>query len=348
VRGGAERLEGLLMQLPVGVVLVDRRYDVQSINTAARRLLGIHASAIGDDFVHLAQSVPSATLREAIEAALRPPTAGQPPPVAEHVLPVEPPVGEVRFLQISAHAYRHEENGEGLAVVLIADVTTLEADRRRLADERSAVDGEVKRQEQQLARLTEANTQLLDANQELAAVNATLRSANEELLLSHEEAQAATEEVETLNEELQATNEEQETLNEELQATVEELNTTNDDLQARSAELQELTIAMEIEREQLRAVLSSMSDAVLVLDNAGAAMLTNQAYEQAFGRPARGARPLEALGALAERAAGGEPFTAHFKHSGGDGREREYEARGRAIRGADGRQGSVITFRETG
>ena len=276
------------------------------------------------------------------------------------VLPVEPPVGEVRFLQISVHPYRHEQNGEPLAVVLISDVTALEQARRRLADERTAVDAEIARQGQQVARLTEANRQLLEANDELAGINTMLRSANEELLLSHEEAQAATEEVETLNEELQATNEEQETHNEELQATVEELNTTNDDLQARSVELQELTAALEAEREQLRAVLSSMSDAVLVLDTNGTPILTNEAYDAAFGPLGRTARPLEtlgqapsaggalasAVGPLAKRAATGVPFTAHLRHAGLDGTEREYEARGRAIWGAAGRQGTVITFRE--
>src|SRR5687767_8161358 len=119
---------------------------------------------------------------------------------------------------------------------------------RRLADERAVVDAVGGRQEQQIARLSHANRQLLEANDE----------------------------VETLNEELQATNEEQETLNEELQATVEELNTTNDDLQARSVELQELTAELEAEREQLRSVLSSMSDAVLVLDKNGTPVLTNE------------------------------------------------------------------------
>ncbi|HKS71365.1 MAG TPA: chemotaxis protein CheB, partial [Ktedonobacterales bacterium] len=36
----------LLLQLPVGVVIVDRRYDIQLINSAARRLLAIHGAAI--------------------------------------------------------------------------------------------------------------------------------------------------------------------------------------------------------------------------------------------------------------------------------------------------------------
>ena len=138
---------------------------------------------------------------------------------------------------------------------------------------------------------------------------------------------------------------------------MEELNTTNDDLQARSVELQELTAALEAEREQLREVLSSMSDAVLVLDNAGTPVLTNEAYEAAFGPLGRTARPLETLGQaaeegpvgpLAQRAVSGEPFTTKLRHAAADGTAREYEARGRAILGATGRQGTVISFREMG
>ena len=55
---GAERL---LQDLPVGVVVVDRRYDVQAINTVARRLLAIHLPAIGEDFIHLARRVDSSS-----------------------------------------------------------------------------------------------------------------------------------------------------------------------------------------------------------------------------------------------------------------------------------------------
>ena len=55
-RRRASAAESLLLHLPVGVVVVDRRYDIQSINAAARRLLGIHGTAIGEDFVHLAPS----------------------------------------------------------------------------------------------------------------------------------------------------------------------------------------------------------------------------------------------------------------------------------------------------
>jgi two-component system CheB/CheR fusion protein len=340
---------------------VDRRYDVHVINGAARRLLGIHSSAMGEDFVHLAQAVPSAELRELIDRVFRGEAdaasgeasgggLGAGEGVGVQVMKAQPPVGEVRHLQVAAHPYRQEEHGEPLAVVLAWDVTQLEEQRLRLANERTRLDGELGQQGQQLERLRDGNRRLLEANRELTETNAALRSANEELLVSHEEAQAATEEVETLNEELQATNEEQETLNEELQATVEELNTTNDDLQARSTELQELAAALEDEREQLRAVLASMGEPVLVLDNAGAPLLTNEAYERLFGVGG----PTEVLAAAREAAGrGGEegraaPFELRFSHTGTDGRRLTYEARGRPVVGERGRQGSVITFSKVG
>ena len=46
-----------------GVVLVDKGYDIQLINGAARRALEIHGTAVDRDFVHLASVVPSQPLR---------------------------------------------------------------------------------------------------------------------------------------------------------------------------------------------------------------------------------------------------------------------------------------------
>ena len=54
----------LLLELPVGIVIVDRRYDIQAINTAAREILGIHVTAVGQDFVHLALAGASSQKRQ--------------------------------------------------------------------------------------------------------------------------------------------------------------------------------------------------------------------------------------------------------------------------------------------
>ena len=62
--------QDLLSRLPVGVVVVDRCYHIQTINSAAQRLLSIYGAALGEDLIHLAQTVPGAPLRAAIDAAI--------------------------------------------------------------------------------------------------------------------------------------------------------------------------------------------------------------------------------------------------------------------------------------
>ncbi len=66
----SEAVEKVLLELSVGLVVIDRRYDIERINGAARRLLGIHGIAFDQDFIHLAESMSSTALREAIDAAL--------------------------------------------------------------------------------------------------------------------------------------------------------------------------------------------------------------------------------------------------------------------------------------
>jgi len=46
-----EAVEKVLLELSVGVVVIDRRYDIERINGAARRLLGIHGIAFDQDFI---------------------------------------------------------------------------------------------------------------------------------------------------------------------------------------------------------------------------------------------------------------------------------------------------------
>jgi two-component system CheB/CheR fusion protein len=66
-----ERLGQVVLGLPAGVVVVDRRYDIQIINVPAMRLLDIFTEPIGQDLIHLARSVPSTSLKQAIDAAFR-------------------------------------------------------------------------------------------------------------------------------------------------------------------------------------------------------------------------------------------------------------------------------------
>ncbi|MGK3984130.1 CheR family methyltransferase [Sorangium sp. So ce136] len=312
----------LLSSFRVGIVLVDSRYDILEINVAARRLLGIHGTALGQDLVHLAQAVPNRKLLDAIDAAFR----GEPPEPLDVSVDATL-VGEPSYIQITCHGPRPEVEPEKAEAVLVVveDITEtmqrrkasqegigreahLQAElaeataARERAEERFAAEREQLRRESEavttvvsrleisraqdqatMQQMAEHGRRLLRANEELTAAYEQLRGVNEELMVSTEEAQAAMEEVETLNEEFQATNEELETVNEELQATIEELNTTNADLEARSREIQELAASGDAERARLSAILRSMADALLVVDGAGRPLLTNDAYQAMFG-----------------------------------------------------------------
>jgi two-component system, chemotaxis family, CheB/CheR fusion protein len=354
--------EGLLLRLPIGIVVVDRRYDIQVINSAARRFLSIHGPAIGEDLIHEARGFPQTQLREAIDQALRSGESVTLDEVAVEGLTD----GQPRYVQMSCHSQRIEgENGPAETVtVLVQDVTAQVRARQAADDElrttsqaltqvREDVERRAADRDALVQRLVETNRQLIEANQELTSTNEELRTTNEEFLLSAEEAQAAIEEVETLNEELQATNEELETLNEELQATIEELNTTNDDLNARTVELQELAQTSEQERARLAAILLSIGEAVLVVDGAGNTALTNRAFDSLFG--GLGARlvaedehgqPLPPERTPQGRAARGESFSMEFSVTGPHGALWRYEAKGEPIAGGDIPRGGVVVIRD--
>jgi len=370
--------ENLLNALPVGVVVVDRRYDVQAINAAARRLLSIRGAAVGEDLLHAVHGVPYAEVRDAIDSSFRDGTS------ATGEFSVEDATsGETRYLQLACHPQRGAE-GRGLAesvAVVVNDVTEIGRERRELAErlrearselERLGRDAGAERShwEAQTARLIEANRRLEEANGELNTMNEEMQASYEDAMLAAEEAQAATEEVETLNEELQATNEELETLNEELQATIEELNTTNDDLQARTAELQDLARAREEERraseaskKRLETILSGMSDAVLAVGAEGKVVFSNAVFSRTFGdgEPGEpgaeqrlgGSVPLGENGeklppdeAPQRRAARGESFEMRFTLAAQeDGLPRLFEVKCRPIEGGDV-GGGVLVIRE--
>jgi two-component system CheB/CheR fusion protein len=349
-----EKFESLLLGLPIGVVVVDRRYDIQTINSTARLHFGIHSAAIGEDFLHLVQSVSPAPLRAAIDAAFR----GEMPASGEELAATEMATGAVRYLELACFPQKIGDDAEPVDSVLITvnDATEKVRQRRTLEEALARQRVETDRLTTLMTRLAEANRQLLDANQDLSNSNVDLRSINEEALVANEEAQAATEEIETLNEELQATNEELETLNEELQATIEELNTTNDDLQARTAELQEIAVSLEVqrrdsdaERERLGTILGSIGDAVLVVDRTGATTLANERYAEFFGgadaaftAEAEDGQPLPADATPQRRAARGESFSMQFTTTASDGTRRWFEANGQPISSNSERSGVLV------
>jgi two-component system CheB/CheR fusion protein len=347
--------EAVLLTLPVGVVVVDRHYDIASINLTARRLLAIHRPAQGEDLLHLVPASLALPLRAAIDRALHEGDASAPEEVAlDPMTPGWPPTR-----QVEVYLQRNDQTPRAgrYVVVVVQEITQHVEDRRALQQVQTlSTDLAGARQERNTLetmnqRLLERNRHLLETNEELTSTNEELRSNNQEVLLSAEETQAAVEEVETLNEELQASNEDLETLNEELQATVEELNTTNDDLASRSQELQQLTQTREYERARLEAILMSMEDALLVVNRAGVTLLTNAAYARMFGHAdadleahdAEG-QPLLVAETPQQRATHGEAFTMEFTRATAADEPRYYEATGRSISHEE--LGGVVVIRD--
>ena len=370
--------ESLLSRLPIGVVVVDRRYHIQAINPTARHLLSIRGAAIGEDLLHMMRGeVPYAEARLAIDAAFR---DGESTSTGEFIVE-EITTGEPRYLELLCHPERTEDKRGPVETVMIVvnEVTDPARSRRELEKQLEKAEAEAAQQETQNERLIETNHLLEEANRELTRINEELHTAYEEALVSTEEAQAATEEVETLNEELQATNEELETVNEELQATIEELNTTNDDLQARSVELQELARTSEEERRasdarteelatqlrdeksRLEAILSSMSGMVLAVNTEGEMLFSSDGYKEAFGEESgtvgalldgftlldENGEELSSEATPPARAARGESFVMRFAIDEEGRARRHFEAEGRPVEGEEEEiVGGVIVIRE--
>lgn len=405
-RTSLEQLGQLILGLSIGVVVVDRRYDVHAINGVAHRLLDIFRPAAGEDIIHLAERVPSAPLRSIIDAAFRAvasasTAADLSSADLQTIVTFETLAGQRRDLQLVAciqsnplsatartpeasdHPVETDSPDTGLrtealgltgnaSVVLLVtdisrhlkDLSSHEPPPRARQRKASADETELVNVRAELERMTTRNHLLVAAAEELTDANVRLQHTFDSLQVNHEDAQAAMEEVRTYNEEMQATNEELETLNEEMEATVEELRTANDDLQARTAELQRMAQALseqrqvsEEERARLTAVLSSMNDAVLVVDDAGQTLRTNAAYDRMFGAAAFVPQDEFGKDLLPEasyqlRAACGETFSMQFTlpadpdtPPGALMQRRVFDVAGAPIVG-EGQVGGVIVIRD--
>ncbi|HEU4508216.1 MAG TPA: CheR family methyltransferase [Pyrinomonadaceae bacterium] len=247
--------ETMLRYTTVAVVIIDRTYRILTINSSARRLLGVRDVGYDQDFLHAVRGMPYQQVRSAIDTSFR-----------EHTTTTLPELeldqtseGTGRYISLTIMVMQVEQGAPELAVITANDVTEQVQIKRRLEA--------VQREHSELvAELSTANKRLATMNKELQDANEELQAANEELMLTQEELQATNEEFEATNEELQATNEELETNNEELQATNEELQTTNDELTARSAELQEITQQHRLEQTQLAQLLERFPHYVMVLN----------------------------------------------------------------------------------
>ena len=352
----ADRADSLLLGLPVGIIVVDRHYDIQSINTAARRMLGVHGPAIGEDLIHLVPESIAAETRRTIDAAFRGELGG----ATSEISAAGPQGTQERSILISAHPMLADvESGPNDSVVVVtSDVTATVASRHDLEIKIAANAADRARLVDRAKDVAESHAELFDANQQLTVLNAELQSANEELLVANEEVQAATEEIETLNEELQATNEELETLNEELQATVEELNTTNDDLQARSVELQETALRLDRLNLESNAGWSRLSRVADVLDegialfgpDAGPAV-TNAGYREAFDGKVEilddAGQPVPPERSPAVRSARGEAFEERVQVRKGRRRLGTFDVRSAPL-GPEDRGYTLLVVRRVG
>ena len=118
--------------------------------------------------------------------------------------------------------------------------------------------------------------ELRATKQEVETAYEELQSTNEELETTNEELQSTVEELQTTNEELQSTNEELQTMNEEMQSTNEELHTVNQQLRVRTDELNESNAF-------LHTVLSSMGNALVVVDRSMNVLTWNPKSEDMWG-----------------------------------------------------------------
>jgi two-component system CheB/CheR fusion protein len=337
--------DALLLNLTVGVVVLDPRYYIVRINSAARHMLGIHGTAYDRDFVHLAEVLPASAIRSAIDTAL----AGKTTTAVFEVEPTDAASETPHFVEATIRPYRVASRAIEGAVVELTDVTRLEQERR--AETRT---------KQRLDKAIETNARLLRANEELTGLVEELRGANRAMLLASEDAQSNREEADTVNEEFQATNEELETLNEELTASVEELRIANEDLATRTDELSAQTVILEQERlglqeehDRLRAILASLGDAVVAVDHEGRILATNAAYDRLFGAGAEEMVPEDVAGLPIppadrprQRAARGERFRMELALGQSDGARRWFEAVAEPLTAGDRTWGGVVAIRD--
>lgn len=265
-----DRLGTFLFESDIGIAVVDRHYDIVTINQAARKLLGIASQGIGDDLIHLAQ-LHASDLKAELDAAFR----GELPSSGMEASVRDPGTDVERFVTVTCYPDRtasKEGRTEGV-IVLIVDTTRSATRRRALEKENEKSRDTIERLNRHAVELADRQRSLMQANAELSSANVDLRNANEHLMISAEEAEASAEELETLNE--------------ELHATVEELNTTNEELGARTAELegsardrqQQLDSAVGT-LATLRAVVEHMPVVACIVDKQGRVSLASRQYAE--------------------------------------------------------------------
>ena len=230
---------------PVAQIIVDSELMVAAINQSARLMFGLRLRDVGKPLQDLEVSYRPVELPPLIADA-----KAQARAVSAHNVDWHGSRGVRRVLDVQVTPLtRAGDRATGISIAF-TDVTThsnLEHDLER-------------------------------ARRELETAYLELRSTVEELETTNEELQSTNEELETTNEELQSTNEELETMNEELQSTNEELETMNDELRERTDETLRANAF-------LASVLSSVHQAVVVVDRDLRILAWNRLATDTVGLP---------------------------------------------------------------
>jgi two-component system CheB/CheR fusion protein len=211
---------------PVAQIIVDDENLVVAVNQVARALFDLKLKDVGRPLQDLELSYRPVDLRSLIDEVRRDHRASLVKDVKW-----DGPKGVLRSFDVSVTPL----NGIGEALTGLS-VSFVDATAHRAVEK-----------------------QLDLARRELETAYEELQSTVEELETTNEELQSTNEELETTNEELQSTNEELETMNEELQSTNEELETMNDELRERTDDTLRANAF-------LSSVLSSIEQAVVVVD----------------------------------------------------------------------------------
>jgi len=162
----------------------------------------------------------------------------------------------------------------------------LESESIRTAGRRERLTGTTSLSEPEKDRhLAHLERENLELREFLQATMEQHEAAREDLKSAHEEVLSA-------NEEFQSTNEELETSKEELQSANEELITTNDELRERNRELAVLNLQL-ASAQQLsdrahalaEAIVETVREPLVVLDNKLNVLRTNRAFTTEFGVP---------------------------------------------------------------
>jgi two-component system, chemotaxis family, CheB/CheR fusion protein len=224
--GAVELGDAAFEHAPVAQLVIDSDNRVAAVNQAARALFGLKLKDVGRPLQDLEVSYRPAELRSLVDETRR-----QRRGTGVKDVHWEMPKGTDRSFDVHvAPLVGMTDRLTGVSIAFV-DVTAHRA----------------------------LEIQLERARKELETAYEELQSTVEELETTNEELQSTNEELETTNEELQSTNEELETMNEELQSTNEELETMNDEMRERTDETLRAN-------SFLTSVLSSIRQAVVVVD----------------------------------------------------------------------------------